>query len=143
MTRLGLDCSDVSFGGFRIGLFFLLTVVRVGSSPAPDEEEEGSASVYKALYKADLDESTSDTDCTGHFGGRPRRAREPRAATGTRFNGIIMLTNPGAQVLKGSTYVPIFTISALKEIIIIKLTFGVHGSISNHGHFLHVGAVKL
>ena len=27
-----------------------------------------------------------------------------------------MLANPGAQVLKGSTYVPIFTISALKEI---------------------------
>ena len=62
--RPGLDCSDVSFGGFRIGLFFLFTVVRVGSNPALDEKEEGSPSVSTA----DLDVSTSDTDCTGHFG---------------------------------------------------------------------------
>ena len=83
VTRPGLDCPDVSFGGFRIGLFFLLTVVWAGSSPPPDEKEEASASVSTA----DLDKSTSDMDCTGHFGGRPRRGREPRAATGTRFNG--------------------------------------------------------
>ena len=67
MTSPGLDCSDASFGGFRIGLFFLLTVVWVGASPAPDEKEEGRQAYPQRTWTSPPQTQTAlDTSADDH-----------------------------------------------------------------------------
>ena len=103
MTRPRLDCPDVSFGGFRIGLFFLLTVVWVGSSPAPDEK---GGRVRKCI-----DSGLGQVHLRHRLHWTLRWTTTPRPRTTCSYRDKIqryMLTNPCAQVLKGSTYVPIF-----------------------------------